>query len=87
MKKIQVSEISMLPRASSPQEQNKGLKFLLSTFSKMLSTSGDFELNPKEIRLIPLLLPVADKREHEKEHACLPRSLHRLGLRLKDELP
>ena len=48
---------------------------------------GDFELNPKEIRLIPLLLPVADKREHEKEHACLPRSLHRLGRRLKDELP
>ena len=48
---------------------------------------GDCELNPKEIRLIPLLLPVADKLENEKEHACLPRSLHRLGRRLKDELP
>ena len=48
---------------------------------------GDFELNPRETRLIPLLLPVADKREHEKEHACLPRSLHRLGHRLKDEMP
>ena len=48
---------------------------------------GDFELNPREIRLISLLLRLADKREHEKEHACLPRSLHRLGRRLKDELP
>ena len=48
---------------------------------------GDFELYPMEIRPIPLLLPVADKREHEKEHVCLPRSLHRLGRRLKDELP
>ena len=48
---------------------------------------GDFELNPKEIRLSPLLWPVADKREHEKEHACLLRSPRRLGRCLKDELP
>ena len=34
---------------------------------------GGFEVNPKEIPLRQLLLRATDRREHEKEHACLPR--------------
>ena len=34
---------------------------------------GGFELNPKEIPLSHLTLRAMDRREHEKERACLQR--------------
>ena len=48
-------------------------KVLLPEWIFKRDVRGGFELNPKEIHLSPLLWRAMDRREHEKERACLPR--------------